>query len=411
MTAIPTIRTRLNSKTIGWSLTLGVGLVFLVLAGRPYGQQANYTFVIADAILHGHLGLDNGPSWLNELVPMGGRFYSVFPLGAVLSVLPFSLLVSLRLLGDYPTDWVVALVAAGCTGLAYWYTYARRDLTQPNRVLLALWLVGGTWFMTNLLFSGAWQIALGFAVLGELAALVFTVVRPQPVLAGLGFAIAFGNRTELLLLAPILAWLLIRSDVPQRRRTDHWQPIARKLSAFCAVPLLLGLATLWYNHARFGLWLDFGYTRIPDVMKLPLLRDGLFSFTPVATNAHQMLLLGWKNLPAWPYWVPDGFGGSIVLASPFLLLVAQPWRGDRLKCGLAVVAIIVTTAALWAHGDPGGWEYSYRYALELLPWFLVIFVELLPTRARPLELGFWMVSVGVSSYATYLFLWTNYVHP
>jgi hypothetical protein len=169
MTAIPTIRTRLNSKTIGWSLTLGVGLVFLVLAGRPYGQQANYTFVIADAILHGHLGLDNGPSWLNELVPMGGRFYSVFPLGAVLSVLPFSLLVSLRLLGDYPTDWVVALVAAGCTGLAYWYTYARRDLTQPNRVLLALWLVGGTWFMTNLLFSGAWQIALGFAVLGELA--------------------------------------------------------------------------------------------------------------------------------------------------------------------------------------------------------------------------------------------------
>jgi hypothetical protein len=410
MTAVPAIRTRLSSKIIGWSLALGAGLVFLVVAGRPYGQ-ANYTFLIATAILDGHLGLDTGPAWLNELVPMGGHFYSVFPLGAVLSVLPFSLLVWLRLLGSYPVDWVVALLAAGCTGLAYWYTYARRDLTQPNRALLGLWLVGGTWFMTNLLFSGAWQIALGFAVLGELVALVFTVVRPRPVLAGLGFAIAFGNRTELLFLAPMLAWLLIRSDVAQWRRTDHWQPIARKLAGFCAVPLLLGLATLWYNHARFGSWADFGYTRIPDVMDLPLLHDGLFSFTPVAKNAQAMLFQGWKSLSAWPYWVPDGFGGSIVLASPFLLLVAQPWRGDRVKCGLAVIAIIVTTAALWAHGDPGGWQYSYRYALELLPWFLVIFVELLPTRVRPLELGFWLVSVGVSGYATYLFLWTNYVHP
>ncbi|MGH3549126.1 MAG: hypothetical protein ACRDQU_13650 [Pseudonocardiaceae bacterium] len=410
MTAVPAIRTRLSSKTIGWSVALAAGLVFLVLAGRSY-SQANYTFLIATAILDGHLGLNTGPAWLNELVPMGGHFYSVFPLGAVLSVLPFSLLVWLRLLGSYPADWVVALLAAGCAGLAYCYTYARRDLTQPNRALLGLWLVGGTWFMTNLLFSGAWQIALGLAVLGELIALVFTVVRPRPVLAGLGFAIAFGNRTELLLLAPILAWLLIRSDVAQWRRTDHWQPIVRKLAGFCAVPLLLGLATLWYNHARFGSWTDFGYTRIPGVMNLPLLHDGLFSFTPVAKNAQAMLFQGWKSLPAWPYWVPDGFGGSIVLASPFLLLVAQPWRGDRLKCGLAVIAIIVTTAALWAHGDPGGWQYSYRYALELLPWFLVIFVELLPTRVRPLELGLWLVSVVVSGYATYLFLWTNYVHP
>lgn len=143
MTAVPAIRTRLSSKTIGWSLALSVGLIFWVLAGQPYDQNFNYTFLISTAILDGHLGPDTAPPWLNELVPMGGQYYSVFPLGAVLSVLPFSLPVWLRLLGSYPVDWVVALLAAGCTGLAYWYTYARRDLTQPSRVLLALWLVGG----------------------------------------------------------------------------------------------------------------------------------------------------------------------------------------------------------------------------------------------------------------------------
>jgi fermentation-respiration switch protein FrsA (DUF1100 family) len=131
----------------------------------------------------------------------------------------------------------------------------------------------------------------------------------------------------------------------------------------------------------------------------------------MAENAHEMLWQGWKALSGWPHWVPSGFGGSIVLASPFLLLVARRWRGDRLKCGLAVAAIIVVTVALWIHGNPGGWEYSYRYALELLPWFLVLFVELLPPRVRLLELGFWLVSVGASGYATYLFLWTHYVQP
>lgn len=410
MTVVPAIRIRLTSKTIGWSLALGVGLIFLVLAGRPYYQQFSYTFLIATAILDGHLGLASGPTWLNELVPMGSEFYSVFPLGAVLSVLPFSLLVWLRLVGTYPVDWAVALLGAGCAGLAYWYTYARHDLTQPKRVLLSLWLVGGTWFMTNLLFSGAWQIALGFAVLGELIALVFTVARPRPVLAGLGFAIAFGNRTELLLLAPILAWLLVRFDVAQSRRTGHWQPTVRKLAAFCAVPLLLGIATLWYNYARFGSWSDFGYARIPGILNEPLYRNGFFSLLPIAENAHQMLWQGWKTLPRWPYLVPSGFGGSIVLASPFILLVARRWRGDRLKCGLATVAIIVITAALWVHGNPGGWQYSYRYAVELLPWFLVLFVELLPTKVRPVELGFWLVSVIISGCATYLFLWTNYMH-
>lgn len=412
MIGLPSIRLRLNAPTaIGWCLAFSVGLVSMLLAQRPYYQHFNYTFLIANAFLHGDLGLATAPSWLNELVPAGSHYYSVFPLGAVLSVVPFSWLVEVGALGQYPVAWVVALLAAGCAGLAYTYTYARRDLSQPQRVLLALWLVGGTWFMTNLLFSGAWQIALGFAVLGELGALVFTVVRPRPFLAGLFFALAFGNRTELLLLAPVFVCLLVRADIAAWQRGGSWQPVVRKLAAFCAIPLLLGLATLWYNYARFGAWTDFGYARIPGILNEPLYRNGIFSLTPVTENAHQMLWQGWKALPAWPHWVPTGFGGSILLASPFLLLAIRRWHSNRLRCGLAAAAIIAVTAALWLHGNPGGWQYSYRYALVLLPWFLVLLVELLPGRIRPIELGLWFISVSMSAYATYLFLWTNYVQP
>ncbi len=62
--------------------------------------------------------------------------------------------------------------------------------------------------------GGAWQIALGLALLGETAALYFTLVRPSPFLAGAFFTLAFGNRTELLLTAPFFLYFFWRRGLP-----------------------------------------------------------------------------------------------------------------------------------------------------------------------------------------------------
>ena len=43
--------------------------------------------------MDGHLGIQTQPpAWLNEMVPFNGNYYSVFPLGAVLSMFPVALL-------------------------------------------------------------------------------------------------------------------------------------------------------------------------------------------------------------------------------------------------------------------------------------------------------------------------------
>ena len=48
----------------------------------------DYTLRIAEALLQGHLGLsEQPPSWLNEMIPHEGKFYSAFPLGSVLTML------------------------------------------------------------------------------------------------------------------------------------------------------------------------------------------------------------------------------------------------------------------------------------------------------------------------------------
>ena len=51
---------------------------------KPVQGHFDYTFRVADALLRGHAGLaTKPPSWLNEFVLVHGRYYSVFPLGAV----------------------------------------------------------------------------------------------------------------------------------------------------------------------------------------------------------------------------------------------------------------------------------------------------------------------------------------
>src|SRR2546421_9855800 len=80
---------------------------------KPGGTPYDYTYRIADALLNGRLGLrEQPPSWLGEMVPFHGSYYSVFPLGAVLSVIPVALLGRLHVFHEFPRPGLAAFLAA-----------------------------------------------------------------------------------------------------------------------------------------------------------------------------------------------------------------------------------------------------------------------------------------------------------
>src|SRR6266496_6160859 len=199
------------------SLSLFAALAFFLSTNAKL-RDLDYTSQIASALLRGHLGLtDKPPEWLNEMIPHGERYYSAFPLGAVLSMVPIALLQKARLIHDFPGHVLAALIAGSCVYFffqlaeAFGAHYSKFDSNSlARRILLALFPIFGTWTWCNLGFGGAWQIALGLALLGETAALYFTLVRPSPFLAGAFFAVAFGNRTELLITLPLYVYFLWR---------------------------------------------------------------------------------------------------------------------------------------------------------------------------------------------------------
>ena len=383
------------------------------LSTKATQQPFDYAFRIAGALLKGKLGLTTRPpSWLNEMVPMHGEFYSVFPLGAVLANVPLALLQKLGLIHDFPAHALAAALAAGCV-----YFFFQLSAIMPSllvrRVLLALFPIFGTWTWCNLGFAGAWQIALGFALLGETAALYFTLVKPCPLLAGAWFALAFGNRTELVLTVPIFIFLWICREGGgatftlaslTRRLSQNWRAIA----FFLVIPLILALCTAGYNFARFGSVFDFGYARIPGVLKEPWYHGRLFAFSAIPWNMYKMLFEGFADIPDFPYISPNGFGCSIFLACPFLFLLFREAGKHR---ATSWIAIAILTFALWCHGNPGGWQFSYRYAMVLLPWMFLLLLTNGPQKLSVIEIALFSVSVAINAIATYQFLWTDQIHP
>ena len=404
------------------SLSLFAALAFFLSTSAKL-RDLDYTSQIASALLCGHVGLtEKPPEWLNEMIPHGERYYSAFPLGAVLSMVPIALLQKAGLIHDFPGRVLAALIAGSCVyfffqlAKAFGADYSKLEGTSlVRRILLALFPIFGTWTWCNLGFGGAWQIALGLAVLGETAALYFTLVRPSPFVAGAFFALAFGNRTELLITLPLYLYFLWRrangtavnwfriSGIKQ----ELWgnRPMAIR---FLSVPAALALLTAAYNFARFHSIFDFGYLHIPEVRQEPWYEHGLFSIHAIPWNIYTMLFQGFESISYFPYIQPNGFGCSILLASPFLCLLSR--EGGRYK-GTAWMAIALLTLVLWCHGNPGSWQFSYRYAIILLPWMFLVLTGNGQAKISVSEVSLFVVSIAINAMATWQFLWTDQIQP
>jgi len=429
------------SKLFGW-LSVAAAVVYYFSNPKPQSYY-DYTFRVAANILSGNVAFtEKQPSWLNEFVPFEGFYYSVFPLGSVVTMFPFALLNVAGLITDMPAAFIAAL-SAGVICLFLFLIGSRYDIDRTRLIVMSLGVLFGTWIWTNLTMGGAWQLALGFAMIGELGAIYFTIYDRRPLIAGLFFAMAFGNRTEVLLTAPIFFLLLIKVREMREDRSvppasaggaartkkstsekavsrppahaggpDLWPPTRAQITAiasFCIVPFLLGVSTLLYNYVRFHSFTDFGYARIPGVLAEPWYNHGIFSYHYIPGQMWEMMWRPWETRPVFPYLVPNPFSSSILWSSPFVLFAFRFGARDKALKYASWIAVFVLCVLLWMHGNSGGWQFGYRYAMVCLPWLFVIMLESSPRKLSPLEWAAYGVSFAANIYATWLFHWTSYL--
>jgi hypothetical protein len=363
---------------IGLAVT-GLAAVLFWLCNRFFDAQHGDFFYLADAFLHGRAAIANasvppGAIGGQDVIPApdGLGFYVPFAPFPAVVMMPIVLFTGPAVADQWETG-INAVLAAITVGLAWWLL-ARVGVDRlRDRVVLVALLALSTpiWWITTR--GGVWHT-------GQLIATSLTLMclielfgeRRRAWLVGLLAGFAFLSRAPVAFAVPAYALMLAGDRIWEPRR---WPWRDWVLLAAGVLPSVLFF--FWYNLVRFGSPLESGYGLALLSPFLEAQRQlGLFSTAHIGMNVDYLFLrlprFDFSGQPfGWPFFVPDGFGMSILFTSPGLLYALRaPWRESR-SWWLLLAAVLVLTPTLLYYG--GGWlQYGYRYVLDSIPFVWVL---------------------------------------
>jgi len=220
-------------------------------------------------------------------------------------------------------------------------------------------------------------------------ALNLAVRRRLPAAAGLCVGLAAGARLPMGLVLPIVLALF----------GDGWRPHRSWLTVIAGV-VLPALAVAWYNLARFGSPLDFGYTRIPSgqdglVTDEPWFSEGILSLSYIPRHLNVIFLEGFDVVGEAPHLRPSLSGMSLVLTAPFLFLAAMA-RGRWVP--ILWLSVLLVMLPSLTHGSWGFAQFGYRFILDAVPLLLLLLGTAYRDRADWLLRTLVLVGVAVHAY-------------
>lgn len=339
-----------------------------------YPSDRQDLFALADAFAHGRTWVEpaaiTGP-W--DRIDVDGRTYLPFAPLPALAFVPLVAAFGVAPVGEAQA-LVNSIVAAISVGLAAVLIGRFAGRTRDRLWLLALFAFS-TPLLSLTVRGGPWHQDQLFATACTLGALLEVTGRRRPLLVGLLAGAALLARTPTALAIPFYAWACATDA--GRRPVDRG---ALAPAAAVAAGTLPALAfTLWYDQARFGSPFESGYglAALPPFLEV-LRAQGLFSLAHLPRNLGTFVL-GAPRFGGPPLFArPDGFGLSVLLTSPGLLVAARADRRDPFLRACALTAALVFLPSLLYYG--GGWiQVGFRYFLDAIPFLL----PLAASAARP----------------------------
>ena len=309
--------------------------------------------------------------------------YVSFPPAPTLLMLPSALLGGRAGNDVIPT----VLIAALLLPLTFWMLrrLAEAGLSQRS-IADDLWWVATLAFGSVLLFSAVggkvWYTAHVAGVALAAGYVTASIEARRPALAGLLLGLAALTRTPMAFMAPLFLWELwrtLRASSVEASLATLWAQARRPLLRFAAPLLLLAIAAMLYNHARFGSFTEFGHSYLDVRQQQQIETWGLFSYHYLARNLAVALTL-LPELPGHAPWVQhSGHGLALWVTTPILLTLLWPRARTPIDRGLWLSAAAVALPTLFYQNS--GWvQFGYRFSLD----YLVLLIALLAVGGRPL---------------------------
>ncbi len=331
-------------------------IVFLLSKGPPPGQ--NHFVYLADAFLHGRLGVTGVGTSLAEIVPFNGNYYVVYPPMPAVLLLPF--------VAVFGTSFDQSLMSVflACLCVAATWLMLKKTGVNGNKALWLTALFGfGTcfWFIASV--GSAWYIEHIVAVLFLTLAIILAFYKKSPFLIGVLLGCAFLSRLPVVLSFPFFLLLIYEQN-------SAWKPRVKQAAYFAVgLGILVAIYEL-YNFGRWGVFSDLGYTLIPGFQQDPYFTNGIFSLSYIPRHIYAILFQGPILLSNFPYFEPNWMGLGLFFTTPaFIYIFKGPWNRLSKYAALAVACIL---PILITHGTVGFTQFGYRFSLDFTPFLMLL---------------------------------------
>jgi hypothetical protein len=374
-------------------ITSVAAAIYIVTAGLE-PQPLDYFVRLADAFLHGRLGVDEAPSWLNELIPAGPNlWYVAYP------PMPAILLVPLvAIFGTSLHQQIVSSLLGGLTVGLVWLVLGQFALTVSRRLLLTLVFGFGTvlWYVAEV--GSVWYFAHVVAVMFSLGAILLAMRQQWPLVVGLLLGCAATSRLPVGLTAPFILAMLVGVGWPPKLPAGWPESLRRTVLFGLGLALPVGLYAL-YNVARWGTPIDQGYVRIPGVLVDPIYADhGILSIWYLPRHFFAIFLRSWNFVDQPPFIQPSWWGLSMFLTTPLFLWLAKARLRDP-RVLWAAVGVVLAAIPIVTHGNIGISQFGYRFSLDVQPLLFVVLGTVFERGMSRVAVLAGLISIAVCAYA------------
>lgn len=336
-------------------------LIVYALSYKGEGVHLNYFVLLSDAFLHGRLYLLDNPPWLNELVKWHGYYFVVYPPMPAVMLMPFVYFFGV----SFPQPFFSILLGAINVSLSYLVF-----LKIFHKKSIALWM--------SLLFSfgamqwyhaevgSAWYVAHIVALFFLWLTLLEIFTRQRLFLIGLLIGCAYLARLPTILTLSFVLFFLHHKFIDLHNKKLIFKNLfLLVLGLFPAI-----LFNCMYNYLRFGVIYDIAYTLLP-ILNEPWYQNGLFSIKNIPIHLLEIFFAPPIFKATFPFVIPSLGVMSLLFVTPaFFLIIFAKFKQKIIFSSLLTSSVVALPSLM--HGSSGFTQFGYRFALDYLPFLLIL---------------------------------------
>lgn len=362
-----------------WGAIVVFVFVFTVfnISGKGVHTDAHFFVPLAQGFIKGHLYVDKMEFSLHEMIPQEeviskiykelvdgsfGKYYVIYPPLPAVMVLPV-----VAIWGEATNQSTISQIIAALSVAISFLVFLKLGL-DLNKSLWTSALYGfGSMLWYHAVIGSSWYFALICAMFFLWLAILATLYKRNLFLIGLLLGLAFLCRFPVILSIPF--FLYLTKDRYIKSGAINYKAISL---FFAAIAICVGLL-LSYNYARYHRLDNYGYTLLE---KRPYninneYKDGSYSISYINRNLKAMFWSFPNKVDGFPFFSPNIISMALWIVMPAIIIIfLAPLKDPVTKA--SVLAILFTLPACLFHGGIGASQFGYRYALDFMPFIMLL---------------------------------------